>query len=78
MASFPATLMGQSVAYEVSYIHTLYSGTQLYSNQYHEIGFTVGTNKSGGVASSYLRAGVTLLQGENDVKGVRFNIGYWF
>lgn len=78
MASFPATLMGRSVAYETSYIHTLYTGTELYSNQYHEIGLTVGTNKSGGVASSYLRAGVTLLQGEKDVKGIRFNLGYWF
>ena len=78
MASIPATLMGHPVAYEVSYIHTLYSGTQLYSNQYHEIGFTVGSSKPGGVASSYLRAGVTLLQGENDIKGVRFNLGYWF
>ena len=78
MASFPATLMGRSVAYETSYIHTLYTGTSLYSNQYHEIGLTVGTNKGGGVASSYLRAGITLLQGEKDVKGVRFNLGYWF
>ena len=78
MASFPATLMGRSIAYETSYIHTLYTGTALYSNQYHEIGLTVGSNKSGGVASSYLRAGITLLQGEKDVKGVRFNLGYWF
>ena len=78
MASFPATLMGRSVAYETAYIHTLYTGTQLYSNQYHEIGLTVGSTQSGGVASSYLRAGITLLQGEKDVKGVRFNLGYWF
>jgi hypothetical protein len=76
--SIPATVMGQRMAYEVSYINTIYNGTELYSNRYNEIGLTLGTNRSASSSRSFLRAGLSLYKGEKDVEGVRLNIGYWF
>lgn len=78
LLSMPASLMGRRGAYELSYINTIYNGTELYSNKYNEIGVTVGTNRSANVARSYLRAGLSLFKGEKDIKGGKFNIGYWF
>lgn len=78
MASIPTVVMGQKMALEFSYINTVYSGTALYSNQYNEIGVTLGTNKSANSARGYLRAGLTYLEGQNDIRGVRLNLGYWF
>jgi hypothetical protein len=78
MASIPTQVMGRSMAMEFSFVNTLYSGTDLYSNQYNEIGATLGTNKGANSSRSYLRAGVTYLQGQNDIRGLRLNVGYWF
>jgi hypothetical protein len=78
MASIPTMVMGKKMAVEISFVNTLYSGTDLYSNQYNEIGVTLGTNKNANSARSYLRAGMTYLQGQNDIKGFRLNVGYWF
>lgn len=78
MASIPTVVMGQKMALEFSYINTVYTGTELYSNQYNEIGVTLGTNKGANNARNYLRAGLTYLEGQNDVRGVRLNLGYWF
>ena len=66
------------MALEVSYINTLFSGTDLYSKQYNEFGLTIGTNKSATSARSFLRGGITYLQGQNGIKGLRLNFGYWF
>lgn len=78
MASVPTTVMGKKMALEFSFVNTLYTGTDLYSNQYNEIGVTLGTNKGANTARSYFRAGLTYLQGQNDVHGIRLNLGYWF
>jgi hypothetical protein len=45
LVSMPTTLLGPKQALEFSYILTNYTGSQLYSNQYQEIGITLGTNK---------------------------------
>lgn len=78
MASFPTVMMGRKMALEVSYVNTIFTGTELYSNQSNEIGVTLGTNKGANSARSYLRAGVTYLFAEKDIKGLRLNLGYWF
>lgn len=78
MASFPTTVLGRKMAFEVSFVNTLYTGTELYSNQSNEIGVTLGTNKGASSARSYFRAGLTYLQGEKDIQGFRLNLGYWF
>jgi hypothetical protein len=78
MASFPTSIQGKKMAYEFSFVNTLYTGTALYSNQSNEIGVTLGTNKGANSARSYLRAGVTYLVAQNDIRGFKLNIGYWF
>ena len=78
MGSFPTTVMGRKMAFEVSYVNTIFTGTELYSNQSNEIGVTLGTNKGANSARSYLRAGLTYLFAEKDIKGLRLNVGYWF
>ena len=78
LASIPTTIMDQKMAFEVSFVNTLYTGTELYSRQYNELGLTLGTNKGANAGRTYLRAGLTLLHGNNDVRGVRMNLGYWF
>lgn len=78
LVSFPTFAFNQKMAYEVSFINTLYTGTDLYSKQYNEIGLTLGTNKSANSSRGYLRSGVSYLQGQNGIKGFRLNVGYWF
>jgi len=78
MASFPTSIQGKKMAFEVSYVNTLFSGTALYSNQYNEIGVTLGTNKGANTARSYLRGGLSYMVGENDIRGFKANVGYWF
>jgi hypothetical protein len=78
MASVPTSFLGQRMAAEYSFINTIYTGTDLYSKQYNEIGASIGTNKSANSSRSYLRGGISLLQGQNGIKGYKFNFGYWF
>ena len=78
MASFPTDAFGTRAAIEVSFILTNFTGTALYSNQYQELGVTLGTNKSANAARTYYRAGLTYLSGENGITGARLNFGYWF
>jgi hypothetical protein len=65
------------MALEFSFVNTVYTGTDLFSRQYNELGLALGTAKSSS-ARSYLRGGVTYLQGQNGIKGFKLNFGYWF
>jgi hypothetical protein len=78
LLSMPTTVFGPKKALEFSYILTNYTGSSLYSNQYQEIGVTLGTNKGANAARSYVRAGLTYLVGENGISSWRLNAGYWF
>jgi len=78
LVSIPTRVLGTPMAFELSWVHTRYSGTELYSNQYHEIGMALGSAKSANSAQHYLRASVTYLQGAHDIRGLKLNIGYWF
>lgn len=78
LVSMPTNFMGTKMAYEISYINTLFTGTDLYSKQYNEIGLTIGNNKNANNARTYLRAGVSYLRGQNGIRGFKFNVGYWF
>lgn len=78
LLSVPTSVWGSKMALETSFILTNYTGSALYSNQYEELGVTLGTNKSANAARSYVRAGATLLSGSGGVSGYRVNVGYWF
>lgn len=77
MVSRPISLLAQKdLSIEVSFINTQFTGTELYNKWTNELGITLGTSKSSS-RPSYLRAGLTLLQGQKS-RGVSANIGYWF
>lgn len=77
MVSHPISLLAQKdLALEVSFINTQFTGSELYNKWTNELGITLGTSKSSS-RPSYLRAGLTLLQGQKS-HGVSANIGYWF
>jgi hypothetical protein len=78
LLSMPTSLFGPKKALEFSFILTNYTGSTLYSNQYQEIGVTLGTNKGANTARSYMRAGLTYLSGDNGITATRMNFGYWF
>jgi hypothetical protein len=78
LVSMPTSLFGPRQALEFSYILTNYTGSALYSNQYQEVGVTLGSNKGANTARSYLRAGMSYLTGENGISATRLNFGYWF
>ena len=69
-------LGGKPMALEFSAINTVFTGSDLYNKWTNEFGVTIGTRK-GSDLPSYLRAGITLLQGDRS-HGVSFNFGYWF
>jgi hypothetical protein len=77
MLSVPFRLAGKAMAVEYSLIDTRFKGSELYLNNYHEAGITLGTNRSASSARSFLRAGATYLWSAKS-KGFTLNIGYWF
>jgi hypothetical protein len=77
MLSVPFRLSGKAMAVEYSLIDTRFKGSELYLNNYHEAGITLGTNRSASSARSFLRAGATYLWSAKS-KGFTLNLGYWF
>lgn len=77
MLSQPVNWGGKTLSVEYSAVDTRYSGTKLYIDNAQEFGISVGTNKSAFSARSFLRGGLTYLQGK-DTKGFTANLGYWF
>lgn len=76
MVARPVAIGGQPLSAEVSFVNTQFTGTALFNKWTNELGVTIGTRR-GSDLPSYLRAGITLLRGQNS-KGVSFNFGYWF
>lgn len=69
--------LGQSLAMEISYVHTQYTGTELYSNKYDEFGIALITEKKV-LLDSQLRVGISHMRGEKDIKSTSFTLGVWF
>lgn len=76
MVSRPVSMGNQPLSVELSFVNTQFTGTALYNKWTNELGVTIGTRR-GSDLPSYLRAGITLLDGQRS-KGVSFNVGYWF
>lgn len=78
MLSQPVRPMDQPMTIEYSLIDTRYLGSdQPYFDNFQEIGVTLGTNKSALDARSFLRGGLSYIQGPS-TRGITINIGYWF
>jgi len=76
MVSRPVSLGGWPMSLELSFVNTQFTGSALFNSWTNELGLTIGTRR-GSDLPSYLRAGITLLDGERS-RGVMFNVGYWF
>lgn len=75
--SMPVTLGGKRLTFDSSLINTHYWGDEIYNKEYNEIGFGLGTNRSGMSSRSYLRGNVSYLF-SNKTEGFSVNLGYWF
>lgn len=77
MLSHPVN-WGSKMSIQYSLIGTNYLGSEKpYVDNFQEIGVTLGTNKSALDARSYVRGGLTYIQGPS-IRGFKANIGYWF
>jgi hypothetical protein len=78
MVSQPVTLAGKTLTAEYSIIDTRYlGGDQPFFDNFQEVGVTLGTNKAALDARSFVRGGLSYLQGPS-TRGFTLNIGYWF
>ncbi|MBF0312519.1 MAG: hypothetical protein HQK50_02210 [Oligoflexia bacterium] len=77
MYSLPHKLFKWDSESELFLIDTRYFGSELYMEQYNEIGFSLGSVKSRADLAHYLRAGVTYLF-SSKTKGISVNFGYSF
>lgn len=76
MLSQPVNL-GKKMTIEYSLIDTRFFGDKPFTDNYQEIGVSIGTNKSALDARSFLRGGLNYMRGPG-VTGITANIGYWF
>lgn len=80
--SLPEGWMGAGAVWRAWIIDTRFSGDALYSNSYQEIG-VAATQRLGVPALQAVNIdkqtlGLTLLRGQNDLRGVKLNFGYKF
>ena len=45
---------------------------------YNEVSLTLGNNRRLANARSFVRGGISYLDGQGDVRGLRVKLGYWF
>ncbi len=77
MASKPGALFGKKVYWEGAVVHTVFSGTQTFTDSQFEISLTVGDKRSYKVTAGGYRFGVTLFDA-GQVNGGKIAFGYWF
>lgn len=78
MVSVPVSVQGRKMHFETSLVDTRFFGSDLYSDNYQELRFTLGTTRSAKTASTGLfRVGLALLHTPHD-NGYKIEFGYWF
>jgi hypothetical protein len=76
--SQPTRMLGGKMHFEVSLIDTRFFGTDLYSDNYQELKFTLGTTRAANLgATGIFRVGASLIHTPND-NGFGLEFGYWF
>jgi hypothetical protein len=73
----PGWLGGFGRSVEFTLVNTHYTGSELYLDNYTEIGITLGTNRRADSQRSYLQGGLSYL-GSSKTQGVMAHFGYWF
>lgn len=73
------TFLGNGARWRAWVIDTRFYGDELYSNSWQEYGVSVGTRvQAGAIVYEQMNLGVSYLNGENDVSGLKLNFGYRF
>jgi hypothetical protein len=76
--SRPTRMLGGKMHFEVALIDTRFFGTKLYSDNYQELKFTLGTTRAANLAATgVFRVGASLIHAPND-SGFNLEFGYWF
>jgi len=80
VVSIPTVLADRKLSTEVSYTRTdtLTGHRATNVDYYNEIGVTLGNNRRLANGRSFVRGGLTYVDGQGDVHGLRAKIGYWF
>lgn len=77
LLSWPSQVFGKKHFLEASLVDTLFFGSDTYTKNQWELGFTVGDKRSYKVTAGGYRFGLTLIKG-NDLSGINLTAGYWF
>lgn len=73
------TFLGKGAHWQTWIIDTRFYGDELYANSWQEYGVAVGTRvQAGQLVYDNLQLGLSYTHGENDVSGVKLNVGYRF
>ena len=76
--SRPTRMLGGKMHFEVALIDTRFFGTDLYSDNYQELKFTLGTTRAANLAATgVFRVGASLIHAPKD-RGFNLEFGYWF
>jgi hypothetical protein len=76
--SRPTRMLGGKMHFEVALVDTRFFGTDLYSDSYQELKFTLGTTRAANLAATgVFRVGASLIHAAKD-NGFSLEFGYWF
>lgn len=80
VVSAPTVINGRKLSTELSYTRTdLLTGHRITAvDYYNEVSLTLGNNKRLANGRSFVRGGLSYVDGQGDVRGLRAKIGYWF
>ncbi len=82
VVSMPTLLAGRKLSTELGLtrtdVLTDHKDPSFAVDYYNEVSLTLGNNKRLSNARSFVRGGISYLDGRGDVRGLRVKLGYWF
>jgi hypothetical protein len=73
----PMAFAHELLSVELSFVNTLFKGTDTYTRSQNELAVSVGSTRRHMAQLSFLRLGLAVVQAE-DIRGIRINFGYYF
>ena len=82
VVAMPTVIAGRKLSAELGLtrtdILTDHGDPSFAVDYYNEVSLTLGNNKRLANARSFLRGGISYVDGQGDVHGLRVKLGYWF
>ena len=82
VVAMPTVIAGRKLSAELGLtrtdILTDHGDPSFAVDYYNEVSLTLGNNKRLANARSFLRGGISYVDGQGDVQGLRVKLGYWF